>query len=302
MGRQGDLQWIIGAADRMVTTGDIEFEQEQRKIQGLTTSISLMVAGDLSVQADVIHRLIEWRDECFETAPDVWLKVKDAADKFYEYLADHKRKCAHRAILEPLGIDMATLNSGAVAHDMAMQLSKEILEYRISAIEAIVMGQDPSGQHIYVVDNSGVSCQDWTGFAAIGGGAWHANSQMTFAQHVKTKSLAETIMLVYTAKRRAEVAPGVGEQTDMVAIGPNLSETTNVGEPLMDLLKQTYEDAKQQAERVRQDANATIEGYFGGHIQQAAMEPGENPQIEAGETLGEQRSGKEGPVGEEASG
>ena len=171
----GEFRWIIGASDRMVTTGDIEFEQEQRKIQQLTTSISLMVAGDLSVQADVIHRLLTWRDQCLEKAPEQWLKVKDAADKFYEYLAEYRRKCAHQAVLEPLGLDLASLNSGAVTHEMAMQLSKEILDFRIAAIEAIVMGQDDSGHHIYVVDNGGVSCQDWTGFAAIGSGAWHAN-------------------------------------------------------------------------------------------------------------------------------
>jgi hypothetical protein len=55
----------------------------------------------------------------------------------------------------------------------------------------------------------------------------------------------------------------------------------------MELLKQTYEEAKQQAERVRHDANAAIEDYFKGYAEQAAIEPGDNPQLEAGETLEE---------------
>lgn len=37
---------ITGASDRMLTAGDIEFEPEQSKIQPLTNSIALMLAGD----------------------------------------------------------------------------------------------------------------------------------------------------------------------------------------------------------------------------------------------------------------
>ena len=73
----------------------------------------------------------------------------------------------------------------------------------------------------------------------------------------------------------------------MVAIGPALGDTNVVGEPLMQLLKDTYEAAKQEAEKVRQNANTNIEEYFKGYADQSAIEPGDNPQIEAGETITE---------------
>lgn len=156
-----------------------------------------------------------------------------------------------------------------------MQLSREIIAFDIAPIEAIVMGLDQSGAHLYAIDNRGTTCQDWVGFTSIGAGYWHANSQLMFAGHVKTRQLAETTMLVYTAKRRAEVAPGVGEETDMVVIGPALGEQGPVGVPLLDLLSSTYNQVQLQAEKVRLNANQKIDEY----LQNSVGEPAVHSQI-----------------------
>ncbi|SFS16516.1 hypothetical protein SAMN05421771_2926 [Granulicella pectinivorans] len=256
----------------MVTAGDIEFEQEQTKIFVLTKSVIIMVAGDLTVQADILHSVIEHKNRQLNEYPDEWLSVKLVADWFYEDLAAITRQRAAKMILHPLNLDFDKLVLAGIDSELANQLAKELLDFRIAPIQAIVMGIDASGAHIYEVSNEGVVCQDWTGFASIGAGAWHANSQLMFGEHVKHKEMAETLMLVYTAKKRAEVAPGVGEKTDMIVIGPELGHFTHVGEPAMAELRTTYNRVRKQAQKVRENGNAKIAKFIERAIGEPALE------------------------------
>src|SRR5882757_576609 len=155
---------IIGASDRMVTAGDIEFEQEQKKIFILTKSVSIMVAGDLTIQADILHKVIARKNDQLREYPNEWLGVKMVADWFYEELAEITRKRAAQAILHPLHLDWEKLSSPNLAPELANQLAKELLQFQIASIQAVVMGIDESGAHLYEVNNQGVVCQDWTGF------------------------------------------------------------------------------------------------------------------------------------------
>jgi hypothetical protein len=271
---------LIAASDRMITAGDIEFEQEQRKIHGLTSSVSVMIAGDLSIQTDILLEVADKVEARVAAEPQNWWKVKDVADLFYERLSALKQRRAKEAILDPLGLDFDKLTSPAVAPELAEQLAKEVLNFQIPRIEALVIGIDTRA-HIYEVNNDGVTCQDWTGFSSIGAGAWHANSQLMVAGHVKSRTMAETLMLVYTAKRRAEVAPGVGEQTDMIVIGPQLGSTTAVGLEVMNELRDAYGRIRAEADRVRTDANAKISEYIEKSLREAAIQRQTIPAIEA---------------------
>jgi len=274
---------VIGASDRMVTAGDIEFEQEQMKIHGLTSSIAIMVAGDLCTQMDILYEVEAWKNEQINEHPEVWLSVKRTADKFNESLIAARRKAARDAILAPLNMDYADLSSPNVSADLATQLSKEIYQFQFPSIEALVIGLDTLGAHVYLVDGvKGVCCHDWQGFAAIGYGAWHANSQMMFAGHTKHRGLAETVMLVYSAKKRAEVAPGVGEKTDMIAIGTGLGNSTTIGNPLMALLDDTFHTSQKQSENVRKDANEKITNFFQVPSGEASVQSQGTPELESG--------------------
>jgi hypothetical protein len=50
---------------------------------------------------------------------------------------------------------------------------------------------------------------------AIGAGAPHAESQIMASKYATWWNYAQTALLVYSAKKRAEVSPGVGPETDM---------------------------------------------------------------------------------------
>ena len=89
---------IIAASDRMVTSGDIEFEQDQRKIHNLTSAIAIMVAGDLTLQATILHEVQAWANERIANNPTEWILVKDAAEIFHECVINLKKKMAREAI------------------------------------------------------------------------------------------------------------------------------------------------------------------------------------------------------------
>src|SRR6185503_18005785 len=84
----------------------------------------------------------------------------------------------------------------------------------------IIAGIDGGGAHLYAGQEGKFSCEDAVGFAAIGAGSWHAQSQFMFARYTRSMPAAKALYLVFAAKKRAETAPGVGPETDMFIIGP----------------------------------------------------------------------------------
>ncbi len=80
------------------------------------------------------------------------------------------------------------------------------------------------------------------GYAAVGSGAIHASVSLNLGGQTRKLSLEETLFRVYAAKRAAEVAPGVGVETDMVII--SLGEVQECCKPLMDQIKETYDHWK----------------------------------------------------------
>jgi hypothetical protein len=72
-----DLPTILGASDRMLTAGDIQFEPQQSKIVALTTSIAIMIAGDSAMQAEVMQNVNADVYRRIEAEPKNWWNVRD---------------------------------------------------------------------------------------------------------------------------------------------------------------------------------------------------------------------------------
>jgi hypothetical protein len=115
-------------------------------------------------------------------------------------------------------------------------------------LEAIFIGIDDDGpvdhkgeklsySQMYVTYYDKLSCLNTVGFAAIGIGKAHADSQFTFSGHWPLKPFDETLLLAYAAKKRAEAAPGVGKSTDIIVIGPGKSTVKAEDQHLMELDK-----------------------------------------------------------------
>jgi 20S proteasome alpha/beta subunit len=62
----------MGASDRMLTAGDIQFEPEQPKVVPVSTSIVIMYAGDSAVQAEVLLKVVSDIVERIKKEPKNW--------------------------------------------------------------------------------------------------------------------------------------------------------------------------------------------------------------------------------------
>jgi hypothetical protein len=247
----------------MLTAGDVEFEPETSKIYSLSNSTAVMVAGDASLQIEILQSLFKFVGDRIRANPQEWVLIGDIAQEYQSVYQTIKARKAEMRILKPLGLSQNSFiaRQGEMSSSVVESLTKEILNFEMPAIEAIICGVDGTGAHMYVASNSDVACRDAIGFAAIGVGFWHANSQFMFAEHNRTRPLPETLLLTYAAKRRAEVAPGVGEGTDMFSIGPDTGSFGTIPDSIIKDLSKIYGRTRVSTAKAIKRSNQEVTRY-----------------------------------------
>jgi hypothetical protein len=272
---------IFVAADRMVTVGDMEMEHPVAKVLIVTQSILICPSDDdaafhfeilLDVHAEIKQRVA--------TDPQKWITVREVVDLYIETRQTHKLRRAERDILKPLGLDLLSyqFQQQNMDSELVRQIAVDLINYKIPNLSAVIAGIDPSGCHIYVVDtnsNNHVDTGNYgsIGYAAIGAGARHASAHFLTSGHAWYTPLPEALWNTYLAKKRAEVAPGVGETTDLYMIGPSLgADVTYLNQMVHGQLKAAYEKTKDQEEKARKAAAGEITAYVK-ELAQAAEQP-----------------------------
>lgn len=99
---------------------------------------------------------------------------------------------------------------------------------------------------------------DLLGFAYIGSGGRHAASQLMLDQYGPNTSTPESLLLVHSAKRRAEVAPGVGSETDLWIVGPQPGSWAPIFSELHNELDRQFTAMKKTEERALQKSKRAI--------------------------------------------
>ncbi len=146
---------------------------------------------------------------------------------------------------------------------MNTRLANELTEYQFAEeknglLEIIFLGVDNDGPllvggkkgtyvKIYVAEGDKLSTRTNVGFAAIGVGKSHAESQFMVAGYWPGKLLNEAILIAYSAKKRAESAPGVGKATDFISIGPKLGNFYKVEDGDLNRLDAIYAKSQKPA-------------------------------------------------------
>jgi len=245
---------IVGATDRMMTSGDIEFEPDfnsleklefpgplnenytpNQKIFALTNYIVGLTAGDAGLESEIMQEVLGTMTSRINSNAAQWWTVKETVALYLHHYDMARKNRAQTAIFAPFGLTETTFLSRQ--YEMSKDFINEIMTHirRFESnfraehgVETIIVGMDKTQDlyfpHIYSIYRSlngdSVTCCDSIGFAAIGSGFRHAESQFMLAGHTRSSSIADTLLLTYMAKKRSEVAPGVGEGTDMFVIGP----------------------------------------------------------------------------------
>ena len=258
---------IVGASDRMITSGDIEFERNQMKIWIFSPGaphIVAMVAGDMAVHAEILRDISKIIGECANDSSVKW-SVKDVAELYSRAYNEFQSKLAEKDILWPLGLDRESFHKRETeAPELVKRLTEDMQNFvRPNSYEiqtqVILAGADESGAQIYVVDDGKVHCETDIGFAAIGIGASHAESQFMFSGYTKYALAPEAILTVYQAKRRAEVAPGVGKETDLYVLCPPIFKSPA---PVSDEYIQQLSDLCDRQKTEAEDSNKAVQAQL----------------------------------------
>lgn len=258
---------LVGASDRMMTAGGvIEFERNQPKIWPITISITAMIADDILIHTE-LHKIVlkEVKDKIIRE-PTEWVKVQDVAEWYSQSFTILKKKTASRDVLQPLGLDFETFISRQKEMDSNfIARIEERLDnfYRrnIGGAATIIAGIDAEGPHIYTINNGQVTCEDKIGFSVIGIGYSHAASHLMFSGHTPNNLGEKTLLITHQAKKKAEVAPGVGKETDMFLI-PSLGALQFVKKEWIQKLDKIWGDYLRQSQTVNDKAEKKLVNFL----------------------------------------
>jgi 20S proteasome alpha/beta subunit len=238
-GRSGAPSVVV-ASDRMVTMGNlVEFEHEIPKAIEITRHSVALIAGDALGGAQVA------RDVASQYSSKHDANVEEIVQALAHQYAMRRDEKIENAFFRPRGITKEEFYRGGLQQRMLQPLAGQIDNHVASynfGVEMLVAGADSERGHLYAITNPGGSSTDFRqiGFGAIGSGALHAVQALIGLGHSGNKSLNEAIFSVYTAKRRAEVAPGVGHDSDLLVITP--MGTRRLPRDTMELLHTLFEE------------------------------------------------------------
>lgn len=220
--------FIVAASDYMLTAAHdtIQYEPRLQKLATLSPlSCICLYSGDANQVADILNPVRQFAQKNPSST------INDVAQECASSYQKIRRNRVEANYLNPLGLDFHTFHQDQRLLDstLVQKLSKEMLgENSDLGIEILIAGVDISGgAQIYIIDDPGqIESRNNLGFASIGVGRVHADPIFMFEKYMRTETLYKSIFLTYVAKRAAEVAPGVGQLTDMflITIGQQVVE------------------------------------------------------------------------------
>jgi len=215
---------VVVAADRMFTVGpplNVEFEPPLTKIDPVGSRCVILSSGNSLYGHEVVSRT---RSK-FEHGKTVSVTLVGAALQA-EYARFRDEVVEQNLIRATFGNDFEIFKQRGGFLPAYLQAQPGIYQgivaqtsqYNIT-LDFIASGVDTAGGHIFYVGHPGVLLNfDKLGHTAIGSGAVHAVVGLSLNKQTPQSSLMETLYAVYAAKRSAEVAPGVGADTEMAII------------------------------------------------------------------------------------
>jgi len=231
----GGSKAVVVASDRMVTWANlIEFEHGVPKLTVAPPSAVVFGAGDALIANMLIERVV--RAGTVHT-------VTDLANALSTQYAQMRQERAEADILVARGLNWGAFygQHAQLQQPIVMMIDQSLVQYNLG-VELLAAGVDDSGAHLFTVHNPGgkVNRHDVINFAAIGSGTLHALQSMIGFEHTAKDDLKETVFRVYASKRRAEVAPGVGKDTDLLIV--RAGQVDAVSDAVLKELEELYRE------------------------------------------------------------
>ena len=100
------------------------------------------------------------------------------------------------------------------------------------------------------------------------------------AGHHRESPIPDTLFLTYLAKKRAEVAPGVGKETDMLMAGNKLGSLQNLVQPIVQQMDAIYKDYRNQEQQALATARLKATEWVDSLSKSQPQQPQETPATE----------------------
>jgi hypothetical protein len=220
-------QKVVVAADRMFTfqaPQNLEFQTPEKKIEGIGASCVVLSSGNSAYATEVTRAATQLLDG--NPNPPILRAAEVLRDAFVQVRSVKVREM----VLTPmLGPDYIKFEAMGVALPQYMQYQPAMFQqilaqmqmYNLGA-DMIVAGVDEGGARVAYLGNPGtLGWLDKLGYVAIGSGGIHASTKLSLGSQTRESALVETLYRVYEAKKAAEVAPGVGPDTDVAIVEQN---------------------------------------------------------------------------------
>ena len=267
----------------MITSGDVQYEPAKVKVAQVTPTCLTLVAGDLGYHSKAIKDLFKQVNYNSTTSPETIAQIYGQA------IQAIKRKEAEDLYLAPLGLNTDTFiaQQKEMSDSFVATLREQLQNHRGAETEAIIVGPEIVREHhvmrIFEVDTHGlVTCHDDVAFAAVGSGSWHARSRLMQYGYVNTITLAPALAAAYAGKKAAEVAPGVGKETDIMLVLRDHTEhlRTELAEELPRIYQRYEAQHIDLVKTVINDLDRFL-GEVAARDQEAARRARENSQTDA---------------------
>jgi len=199
---------VILVSDRMVTTADnsLAFEHEAK--------FEMLAANALVLTAGTIHEpelIADARTEIGGRA-----SIRQAVESLARSYRNVRNKRIEQEILQKYGISSFEdfYNKQRFLHeDTNIHFLRDIGAYQLGS-HLLVGGVDQKAHLYYIADPGAYRSYDGLGFCCIGSGDRHAEPVFAFYGFKPSLPVSEVLQIAYEAKKRAEMAGGVGRETD----------------------------------------------------------------------------------------
>jgi hypothetical protein len=238
-----DGKEVITVSDRMVSTGDMTLTFEQPKIKAVQVSEKSVVltAGtvhepDLIRQAKVQARGLDRVLGIAEVLKEVYQEIRE------KHIVDEvlRPQTGLRSLAE-WRAEQRGLHDGII-----MGLNEEISRYRLR-LSLLLAGYDDEGHIISIGDPGTYRSYDNLGYCCMGMGDRHADNVFAWYRYSRVFPLKDALFIAFEAKKRSEMAGGVGKSTDILII--DNEGVKEVAQSTVQSLEDIYNDREARAER-----------------------------------------------------
>lgn len=213
-----DGKKCVLVSDQMITVHfPIGYEHENEsvsKIIKFNHQAYVLIAGDVLFANSVVRAVKENRQSVNLLEESLFELIK----REYQQL---RLKKVEELYLKPKGLTLKQYYQmqNSLNQNIVMRFDSQAERYNPQT-SFIVVQKMSECYDIHIVDNPGMDyCFSPLGYVAIGSGAPHAKYEMIESNYSKAMSVEDVQKLVKKAKKRSEVAPGVGKETKLITAG-----------------------------------------------------------------------------------